>query len=186
MSEEKRTIVEVKGLGKQYMKQHAIKDVDFEIKEGMICGLIGPNGAGKTTIMKALGGLILPTEGCISIFGETSEQGLSNARKRMSFMIETPYAKEKMTARENLEKQRLQKGIPNKERVDEVLKLVGLENTGKKEVRNFSLGMSACILIIYEHLHIKKVQKPFNQAVNSHRQQQRTDFLTELFTKFVK
>ena len=141
MSEEKRTIVEVKGLGKQYMKQHAIKDVDFEIKEGMICGLIGPNGAGKTTIMKALGGLILPTEGCISIFGETSEQGLSNARKRMSFMIETPYAKEKMTARENLEKQRLQKGIPNKERVDEVLKLVGLENTGKKEVRNFSLGM---------------------------------------------
>lgn len=135
------TVIEVKNLSKQYMKQFAIKDVNFQIKEGMICGLIGPNGAGKTTIMKSLGGLILPTEGEISIFGGKTEKELASSRTRMSFMIETPYAKERLTARENLEKQRLQKGIPNKDRVDEVLKIVGLENTGKKEVRNFSLGM---------------------------------------------
>lgn len=141
MSEKSNVIIEVNGLGKQYMQQHAIKDVSFQINEGMICGLIGPNGAGKTTIMKALGGLIIPSEGNINIYGETSENGLARSRKRMSFMIETPYAKEKMTARENLEKQRLQKGIPNKDRVDEVLKIVGLENTGKKLVGNFSLGM---------------------------------------------
>ncbi|MBQ8410675.1 MAG: ABC transporter ATP-binding protein [Ruminiclostridium sp.] len=133
--------MEVKNLTKQYMKQDAVKNASFKIEEGMICGLIGPNGAGKTTIMKMLGGLVIPTEGTISIYGKTDEEELVRARQRTSFMIETPYAKEKMTARENLEKQRIQKGIPDKSRIDEVLKIVGLENTGKKMVRNFSLGM---------------------------------------------
>lgn len=135
------TIIEVKNLTKQYMKQQAVKNASFKIEEGMICGLIGPNGAGKTTIMKMLGGLVIPTEGSISIYGKTDEEELVRARQRTSFMIETPYAKEKMTARENLEKQRIQKGIPDKSRIDEVLKIVGLENTGKKMVKNFSLGM---------------------------------------------
>ena len=123
------------------MKQKAVKGASFQIREGMICGLIGPNGAGKTTIMKMLGGLVLPTNGSISIYGEETEKGLAKARSRMSFMIETPYAKEKMSAKENLEKQRLQKGIPDKHRVDEVLEIVGLADTGKKYVKNFSLGM---------------------------------------------
>ncbi len=134
-------MIEVKNLDKQYMKQKVVSDVNFQIKKGMICGLIGPNGAGKTTIMKMLGGLVIPTGGSISLFGGTSEEELAKARSRMSFMIETPYAKEKMTARENLEKQRLQKGIPNKARIDEVLEIVGLQDTGKKPVKNFSLGM---------------------------------------------
>ncbi|MDE5779820.1 MAG: ATP-binding cassette domain-containing protein [Lachnospiraceae bacterium] len=134
-------IIDVNRLEKQYMKQKAVKNVSFRIRRGMICGLIGPNGAGKTTIMKMLGGLVLPTDGEITIYGENDEKGLAKARSRMSFMIETPYAKDKMTARENLEKQRLQKGIPDKNRVDEVLSIVGLSDTGKKHVRNFSLGM---------------------------------------------
>lgn len=134
-------IIDVNGLEKQYMKQKVVKDVSFKIRQGMICGIIGPNGAGKTTIMKILGGLVLPTNGEIAIYGEKDEKGLAKSRSRMSFMIETPYAKEKMTARENLEKQRLQKGIPDKNRVDEVLFIVGLSDTGKKHVKNFSLGM---------------------------------------------
>jgi ABC-2 type transport system ATP-binding protein len=134
-------IIDVQHFEKQYMKQKAVKDATFQITEGMICGLIGPNGAGKTTIMKALGGLVLPTGGKITMYGCDTEEGLAKARSRMSFMIETPYAKEKMTARENLEKQRLQKGIPDKQRVDEVLEIVGLSDTGKKYVKNFSLGM---------------------------------------------
>ncbi len=134
-------LIDVNQLEKQYMKQKAVSNVSFQIKKGMICGLIGPNGAGKTTIMKMLGGLVLPTDGSISIYGRSDEKGLAMARGRMSFMIETPYAKEKMTAWENLEKQRLQKGLSDRSRVDAVLKMVGLEDTGKKPVRNFSLGM---------------------------------------------
>ncbi len=134
-------IIDAKNLDKQYMKQKAVDGASFQIKEGMICGLIGPNGAGKTTIMKMLGGLALPTGGSLEIYGASDEKGLAHARSRMSFMIETPYAKEKLSARENLEKQRLQKGIPDKKRIDEVLEIVGLSDVGKKPVKNFSLGM---------------------------------------------
>lgn len=136
-----KSVINVNGLSKQYNKQEAVSGASFQIQEGSICGLIGPNGAGKTTIMKMLGGLIYPTNGNMSFFGASDETGLANARKRMSFMIETPYIKGDMTARENLEKQRLQKGIPNKNRVEEVLKIVGLSDTGKKKAKNFSLGM---------------------------------------------
>ena len=134
-------LIDVKNFEKQYMTKVVVKDASFQVKRGMICGLVGPNGAGKTTLMKAMGGLIIPTKGSISLFGETDEKGLAHSRSRMCFMIETPYAKPNMTAKENLEKLRLQKGLPDKSRIDEVLKLVGLENAGKKQVKNFSLGM---------------------------------------------
>ncbi len=134
-------LIEVNNLEKQYMKQKAVNNASFQIKEGMICGLIGPNGAGKTTIMKILGGLVIPTGGEISIYGGKTEAELAKARRRMSFMIETPYAKEKLNARENLEKQRIQKGIPDKKRIEEVLEIVGLKDVGKKRVKAYSLGM---------------------------------------------
>lgn len=134
-------IVDVRNLNKQYGTQMALDSVSFQIKKGSIVGLIGPNGAGKTTIMKIMGGLAFPTGGELEMYGATDEKGLNHARTRMSFMIETPYEKEKMTARENLEKQRLQKGIPDKGRIDEVLEIVNLQDTGKKIVKNFSLGM---------------------------------------------
>lgn len=134
-------IVDVKNLTKQYGKQMALDGVSFQIKKGSIVGLIGPNGAGKTTIMKIMGGLAFPTSGELYMYGASDEKGLNHARTRMSFMIETPYEKDKMTAYENLEKQRLQKGIPDKKRIEEVLEIVSLTDTGKKIVKNFSLGM---------------------------------------------
>lgn len=134
-------ITEIKHMTKQYGRQLALDDVSFQIRKGSIVGLIGPNGAGKTTIMKIMGGLVFPTEGELQMFGESTEKGLNHARTRASFIIETPYAKGGMSARENLEKQRLQKGIPDKGRIDEVLKIVKLEDTGKKEFKKFSLGM---------------------------------------------
>lgn len=135
------TVIEVKNLTKQFMKYKAVDNVSFKINQGMICGLIGQNGAGKTTIMKMLGGLILSTSGEITIFGGSSEKELAKARSRMSFIIETPYEKADMTARENLIKQCLQKGVNDKKRVDEVLEIVGLADTGNKKAKNFSLGM---------------------------------------------
>lgn len=61
------------------MKQKAVNNATFQIREGMICGLIGPNGAGKTTIKKMLGGLIIPTGGTISMYGRTDEKGLAKS-----------------------------------------------------------------------------------------------------------
>ncbi|MCR5251670.1 MAG: ABC transporter ATP-binding protein [Lachnospiraceae bacterium] len=134
-------IVDVKNMTKQYGRQLALDDISFQIRRGSIVGLIGPNGAGKSTIMKIMGGLAFQTSGTLELFGESSEKGLNHSRTRTSFMIETPYAKAGMSARENLEKQRLQKGIPDKGCIDEVLELVKLTDTGKKEVKKFSLGM---------------------------------------------
>ncbi|MDE7120629.1 MAG: ABC transporter ATP-binding protein [Oscillospiraceae bacterium] len=134
-------VIDVQHLDKQYLKHKVIQDVSFQVRQGMICGLIGPNGAGKTTIMKMLGGLVLQDSGSITILGKQTETGLAEARSRMSFVIETPYAKEDMSAWENLEKQRLQKGIPDKSIIENVLKIVGLEDVGKKKVKAFSLGM---------------------------------------------
>ncbi len=134
-------IIDVQALTKQYKTQKAVDSVSFQITRGMICGLIGPNGAGKTTVMKMLGGLVLPTAGAFTIFGGQTERELAHARTRMSFIIETPYAKGELSARDNIEKMRLQKGIPDKSRTDEVLKLVGLSDTGKKPAAKFSLGM---------------------------------------------
>lgn len=134
-------VIELNGLTKQYMKNEVVKDASFTISRGMICGLVGPNGAGKTTIMKILGGLVFPTKGNIVLFGKTSEKELAHERSRMCFMIETPFLKENMTARENLEKIRIQKGYPDKNRINEVLELTGLGDTGRKTVKKFSLGM---------------------------------------------
>lgn len=134
-------IIDVRDLTKQYKKQIVVNHANFQIKKGSICGLIGPNGAGKTTIMKMLGGLVIPSEGKMSIWGNEDATGLAKARERMSFMIETPYANQDLTAHQNLEKQRLQKGIPNKSRIDEVLQTVGLTNIEKKKFKEFSLGM---------------------------------------------
>lgn len=134
-------VIDVKNLTKQYRKQVAVNQANFQIKKGSICGLIGPNGAGKTTIMKMLGGLVIPTAGEMSIFQSKTIQEQAKARERMSFMIETPYAKQELTVQENLEKQRLQKGIPNRQRIGEVLELVGLSEVGNKKIKEFSLGM---------------------------------------------
>lgn len=134
-------VISVEGLTKRYKKQCVVNNVSFNIRKGSICGLVGPNGAGKTTIMKMLGGLVIPSEGKLAIFGQSDDKGLAKSRERMSFMIETPYVKSELSAVKNLEKQRLQKGIANKDRIGQVLELVGLGDVDNKAAKKFSLGM---------------------------------------------
>ncbi len=111
------------------------------IRKGDIYGFIGKNGAGKTTLIRLITGLIHKTNGEIELFGGSSESELNAARAMVGSLIETPAFYGNMTARENLEVSRLVRNIVGKSCIDEVLKLVGLEDTGKKKVKNFSLGM---------------------------------------------
>ena len=97
--------------------------------------------------MKIMGGLAFPTSGELKMYGSSDEKGLNHARTRMSFMIETPYAKEKMSAKENLEKQRLQKGIPDKKRIDEVLEIIGMSDKRKLTPRELSGGQQQRVAI---------------------------------------
>ena len=132
-------ILEVKNLTKRYREKPVVDCFNLSMEKGHIYGLIGPNGAGKTTIMKMLAGLTQPTGGTISLFG--SEENLDQSRSRMSFMLETPYLDESMTARQNMEYIRYVRGVADEKRIDEVLESVGLGNVGKKKVAQFSLGM---------------------------------------------
>lgn len=134
-------VLQLERLTKVYGKgrQAAVEQVTLTVKKGHIYGLIGPNGAGKTTIMKMIAGLTGATDGKIKMFG--SSERLEESRSRMSFMLEAPYLDGSMTAFENMEYIRYIRGVARKERIREILELVGLAGTGKKTVKQFSLGM---------------------------------------------
>lgn len=134
-------ILKTKQLTKKYGKDFAVNNVDLELKQGDIYGLVGKNGAGKTTILRMISGLSIPTSGEIELFNETSKAGLNNSRAKLGCMIETPSFFKYLSAKKNLEYYRLQRGVVEKECVDKAIKMVGLEDAGKKKFKNFSLGM---------------------------------------------
>ena len=134
-------ILTARGLTKRYGRHLAVDHADLTITQGQIYGLVGRNGAGKTTIIRMVTAQTAPTEGELSLFGETGERALSKARARTGAMVETPSFYPYLTARQNLEYYRLQRGIPGRRVVDQVLEEVDLADTGKKTFKNFSLGM---------------------------------------------
>jgi len=134
-------VLRTRALIKRYKNQLALDRVDLSIRQGSIYGFIGQNGAGKSTLMKLVAGLAFPTSGTVELFGESGERELVRCRRRIGVAIEGPALYPQMTARDNLEAHRLQRGIPGKDCVDRVLELVGLEGTGRKKARDFSLGM---------------------------------------------
>lgn len=134
------TILKATHISKMYGKHKALDKVSLEIKRGMIYGLIGENGAGKSTFMRAMMGLITVDEGSIQLFGETGAKGLQQARRRMGQSIEHPALYPDLTARENLRVQAANGGVSERE-IEDLLRLMNLNNTGRKKAKNFSLGM---------------------------------------------
>lgn len=139
--EVKKIIVQTKKMTKNYRKQSVVREVNMCVKEGSIYGFIGLNGAGKSTCLRIIAGLTDASEGSVHLFEATNKKEVNEARKRIGTMIEGPDLYPHMTAEQNLEVIRIQRGIPGNECISKTLKRVGLENTGKKKVRTFSLGM---------------------------------------------
>ena len=131
------TVLKATGITKKYGAAKALDKVSIEIKRGMIYGLIGENGAGKSTFMRTIMGLISIDEGSIELFGTTDLQAV---RRRMGQSIETPALYPELTARDNLRIQAANGGVSDRE-IEDLLKMMRLENTGKKKAKNFSLGM---------------------------------------------
>lgn len=131
-------VLRTNNLTKSYGGVKVVDGVCMNVRQGDIYGFIGKNGAGKTTFMRMVSGLAAPTEGSITLFGKTE---LEPERKRIGSLIESPGVYPNMTATENLEVVRRFLGITKKNTVEEMLLLVGLSNTGKKKVKQFSMGM---------------------------------------------
>ena len=126
-------------LCKNYKNFHVLQNVNLSINRGEIYGLIGENGAGKSTLIRILTGLAFQSSGVVSLFGKT--ENLRYERAKIGCTVEMPALYKDMTAKQNLEIQRVQRGIPEKKCISKTLELVGLNNTKKKKVNDFSLGM---------------------------------------------
>ena len=134
-------ILQTQELTRRYGRTVALDRATLSVEKGQIFGLVGRNGAGKTTLIRLISGQSMPSSGQISLFGETTDAGLNRARSRTGAMVEIPSFYPYLTARQNLEYYRIQRGIPGKNCVEEALELVNLADTGKKKFKTFSLGM---------------------------------------------
>jgi ABC-2 type transport system ATP-binding protein len=114
----------------------------MHVPKGSIYGFVGRNGAGKTTLIRMVCGIQFPTGGNFELYGvKNTDKKISDTRRKMGAVIETPSIIPYLNARENLKMQYDIMGMPDYKGIDELLDLVGLKNTGKKLAKNFSLGM---------------------------------------------
>lgn len=135
-------ILTTNALGKQYKQFKALNGLTMHVPKGAIYGFVGRNGAGKTTLIRLICGLQEPTAGTFTLYGvESTDKAIVKSRRRMGAVVETPAIYLDMTAEDNLKEQYRVLGLPSFEGISDLLKLVGLENTGKKKAKNFSLGM---------------------------------------------
>ena len=134
--------------GRGAQAQDAVRDVSVHLRRGAVYGLLGPNGAGKSTLLKMVCGMLRPTSGQILFDGMPWRR---EDLYRIGSLIEEAPLYPNLTARENLRVRTTLLGLPER-RVDEVLEVVGLADTGSKRAGRFSMGMKqrlgiACALL---------------------------------------
>jgi ABC-2 type transport system ATP-binding protein len=135
-------VLRTNALSKHYGNFKALNGLSMNVPKGSIYGFVGKNGAGKTTLIRVICGLQEPTSGDYMLYGRKNrDRQIVKSRRRMGAVIETPAIYLDMTAEENLKEQYRIIGLPSFDGIAELLELVGLENTGKKKAKNFSLGM---------------------------------------------
>ncbi len=135
-------VLETNALRKQYRDFKALNGLSMHVPKGAIYGFVGKNGAGKTTLIRLICGLQAPTSGGYTLYGrKNTDRDIVKARRRMGAVVETPSIYLDMTAEDNLKQQYRILGLPSFDGLGDILKLVGLESTGKKKAKNFSLGM---------------------------------------------
>lgn len=135
-------VLTTNALTKSYRHFSALRGLSMHVPKGAIYGFVGKNGAGKTTLIRLICGLQNPTSGDYVLYGmHSGEKGIAKSRKRMGAVVETPSIYLDLTAEANLKLQYRILGLPSYDGLQEILRLVGLQDTGRKKARHFSLGM---------------------------------------------
>ncbi|TCT24944.1 ABC-2 type transport system ATP-binding protein [Melghiribacillus thermohalophilus] len=149
--------LELKDVQKTINKKEIIKGVSLTVRQGEVYGFIGPNGAGKTTTIRMIVGLMKPTGGDIKILGKSIQHDYKEAAQNVGAIVENPELYPFMTGMQNLKHfARMYQGI-TRERIEEVVSLVGLEKAIHTKVRKYSLGMRQRLGIAQAILHKPKV-----------------------------
>lgn len=129
-------------LSKRYRHTKALDQLSMHVPKGAIYGFVGRNGSGKTTLIRLLCGLQQPTSGSFRLYdAENTSGGIFLARQRLGAVIETPSFYHDLSAADNLRQQYRILGLPSFADIPDLLRLVGLADTGRKSAKHFSLGM---------------------------------------------
>lgn len=149
-------ILEIKNLSKSFGKNKAVDNINLEIKAGEIYGFLGPNGAGKTTTIKMILGLLSIDEGKIIVNGYDIKKDFEKAMESSSGIVENPDMYGYLTGLDNLKLYARLRNI-KKERINEVLELVGMTDAANTKVSKYSLGMKQRIGLALTLLHSPKL-----------------------------
>ncbi|WBW99105.1 ABC transporter ATP-binding protein [Oceanirhabdus sp. W0125-5] len=138
---ETKTILKVSNLSKSFGKKNVVKSLNLEVEKGDVFGFLGPNGAGKTTTIRMMLGLIKMNEGEVSINGYNVKTDFSKAIESVGAVVESPKFYEYLSGYDNLKLiANLHKNI-SKDRINEVLEIVGMKKRAKDKMKTYSLGM---------------------------------------------
>lgn len=149
-------IVEIKNLNKTIKGKHIIKDLNLDFYPGQITGFLGPNGAGKTTTIRMMTGLMYPSKGEVIIDGKQLSTNYEEAISNIGVIVENPEMYKYMSGYKNLQHfARMHKGV-TKQRIDEVVAQVGLQNRIHEKVKTYSLGMRQRLGLAQAMLHRPK------------------------------
>lgn len=143
-------MISIKGLTKKFNNFTAVSDLNLEIKDGEFFGLLGPNGAGKTTTINMISTVLLPTEGTITIDGEVLDRRASGIKGKLSIVTQEFSMRQDMTVSQIMEYQGRLYMLPLKvirERSEELLTFVGLNEFKDRTVRKLSGGMKRRLMI---------------------------------------
>jgi ABC-2 type transport system ATP-binding protein len=133
-------VLELKNISKKLKGREILKNINLSVSPSEIFGFLGPNGAGKTTTIRIITGLIKPDTGSITICGHSLEREFSDAMSKVGCIIEGPDLYKYFTGMENLQQYADMKNV-KKERIYEVLEMVGLQNRANDKISTYSLGM---------------------------------------------
>jgi ABC-type multidrug transport system ATPase subunit len=150
----KENVIEISGLTKRFKDVLAVNDLGFEVHRGDVFGFLGPNGAGKSTTIRMILSLISPTAGAIKIFGKSLNENRREILTNVGAIVEKPDFYQYLPAIKNLEiLAKISGKVVSKNRILELLELVGLKERAKSKVKTFSHGMKQRLGIAQTLLH---------------------------------